>query len=503
MINISKFYQSQILTHPRRWFWVGVAGIFILSLVLHFWNLNQFNNLIFDEVYYAKFAVNYLDGVPLFDAHPPLGKYMIAIGIWIASHWPFHTGTPNGFTGILLAPIEYRWMNALTGSLLPLVVAGLGFQLTHRRSFALIAGFFTATDGLLLVESRLALINIYLVFFGFLGQWLFLLALNHQSLRRVGFLSLAGTCLGASVAVKWNGLGFLLGIYLIFILGWLFHKLSAENQLNFSPFLSFHTARFRYPLQKLYQITPLQILFYLVLIPVLTYSILWIPHLQINTEYNFVEVHKRIFDFHKTMKNSTEVHPYCSNWYTWPLVIRPIVYFFEKAINLNDPVPAYPPLPEGAGKIIYDIHALGNPILWWLSTTAIFILILVLIYQFSLVVYQKNISKKSLPIQWQAFPEFSTIFFITINYLANFLPWTLVTRCTFVYLYMSTSVFSFLALTWLTERWLRSYQPRYQAIGITVIFMVLISLVFWLPVYWGLPLSQAGFNMRMWFRSWI
>jgi len=30
-----------------------------------------------------------------------------------------------------------------------------------------------------------------------------------------------------------------------------------------------------------------------------------------------------------------------------------------------------PPPPAAAGKVIYDVHAIGNPALWWLSTAAI------------------------------------------------------------------------------------------------------------------------------------
>ncbi len=83
-------------------------------------------------------------------------------------------------------------MNALTGSLIPLLVAGIAYQLSHRRSYALIAGLFAAVDGLLLVESRYALINIYLLFFGLLGQWFLLLALNTRGEQRWLRLTLAG-----------------------------------------------------------------------------------------------------------------------------------------------------------------------------------------------------------------------------------------------------------------------------------------------------------------------
>jgi len=42
-------------------------------------------------------------------------------------------------------------------------------QLSHRRSYALIA-LFAAADGLFLVESRYALNNVYLVSLGYLGS---------------------------------------------------------------------------------------------------------------------------------------------------------------------------------------------------------------------------------------------------------------------------------------------------------------------------------------------
>jgi len=163
------YYPAKHISLKHSWFWVGIAGLFLLSLALHFWGLSRFNTLVFDEVYYAKYGVDYLKHIPFFDAHPPLGKYLIAIGIWLDTHNPFsHHDLKNALTGSLISPFSYRWLNALTGSLLPLVVAGIAYQLSHRRSYAFIAGLIATADGLLLVESRYALINIYLVIFGLL-----------------------------------------------------------------------------------------------------------------------------------------------------------------------------------------------------------------------------------------------------------------------------------------------------------------------------------------------
>ena len=83
----------------------GVMAIALVAFALRFWNLDGTADIVFDEVYYPKFAQNYLRGEPLFDAHPPLAKYIMAIGIQILGY----------------APLGYRIMTAIAGGLLPLI----------------------------------------------------------------------------------------------------------------------------------------------------------------------------------------------------------------------------------------------------------------------------------------------------------------------------------------------------------------------------------------------
>jgi dolichyl-phosphate-mannose-protein mannosyltransferase len=195
------FSKRQPVAPP--WFWLGLAALWVVALGLRFWGLERFNTLVFDEVYFAEFGHHYLTHTSFFDAHPPLGKYMIAIGIWLKGYNPW----------------GYRWMNALIGSFIPVIVAGLGVQLTRRHSFALLAGALAVLDGLLLVESRYGLINIYMLAFGLLAHWLMLLSCSHRGWKHWAILTLAGLSFGAAAAVKWTGLGFLLGLYLFWILG--------------------------------------------------------------------------------------------------------------------------------------------------------------------------------------------------------------------------------------------------------------------------------------------
>lgn len=486
----------------KKWFWIGITGVFLLSLTLRFWGLGRFNTLVFDEVYYAKFGNDYLNHVPFFDGHPPMGKLIIAIGIWISSHVPFWKHEVNGLTGSLLSPIAYRWMNAFSGSFIPLLVAGIAYQLSYRRSFALIAALFTACDGIFLVESRYALINQYIVIFGLLGQWFLLLALAHQRKQRIFWLILSGIAFGASVATKWNGLCYLLGTYLIWIIAWLKDALSAKrpkDKIAEKP--AIHPLS---PLQNLTQINVFQIFFYLAIIPVVIYSIVWIPHLQLDTRYDFIEVHKQILAFHERLGgNSPKVHPYCAPWYTWPLMIRPIAYFYGTVQSIKDSLPVLgPPLPSGTGKVVYDVHAMGNPFLWWFSLFALVFLTAMLVSQFIIPwIRQKRFSAPTvLSIDtWIAL-------YLVVNYAANILPWVTVTRCVFIYHYMTGVVFAFLAIAWLVDQSLRSYYKEFRVFGVTVIFLVLFALVFWLPIYLGLPLSEEAYEQRiMWMgiKTWI
>lgn len=483
------------LTKQFPWFWFGMTGVFLLAVTLRFWGLSRFNTLVFDEVYYAKFANNYLTNTQFFDGHPPLSKYIIAIGMWIGGHLPFGQDSLNSLTGSLRSSWSYRWLNALTGSFIPLVVAGIAYQLTHRRSYAFIAALFAAADGLFLVESRYALNNVYLIIFALLGQWCLLLGLEHYGRQRSFWLTLAGIGFGASISVKWNGLWFLLGAYLIWTAAWVIRWVAAlPHHHTPSPTQT--------PLQNLTQLNVLHVLFYLAIIPVLVYSIEWIPHLQLNPTPGFWEVQKQILEFHKRVGDGPKVHPYCSHWYTWLLMIRPVAYFYQTAQTTTEALPVMgPPLPAGAGKVIYDVHAMGNPALWWLSTIAIILLLGILTQRIWVWTTRKSLSTFRLAGSWQS--DTWIALYLVLNWFANLLPWMRVTRCTFLYHYMGSSVFAGLAIAWLVDQGLHSYRRELRVLGITAIFLILLAFVFWMPIYLGLPLSPEGYVRRMWLRSWI
>lgn len=517
----------------KKWFWIGIAGIFIFSLVLRFWQLERFNTLVFDEVYYAKFAHKYLNNIRFFDGHPPLGKYIITIGMWLGDYLPFGKDTINGFTGAMRSPWSYRWINALFGAFIPPIVIRIAYELSRRRGFALLAGLFTACDGIFLVESRYALINQYLVIFGLLGQLCLLLALNSYHHKRTIWLVLSGIAFGASAATKWNGLFFLLAVYLLWAIVWLFQFLSRFNFKNLGFQLGSYLQRFlelgfikwlwyllfvphrldkardvRYfrtgythPLQNLTEFGIGHMVIFLGVVPAIVYSVLWIPHLLLDTRFGFIEVHQRIWQFHHRLGgNNEDVHPYCAAWYKWPLMMRPIAYFYQRAQTVEDPLPVMGPhLNEANGKIIYDVHAMGNPLLWWLGLVALLFLVIVLIAQILIPWFEE----KHFPYTANFNVDIWIALYLVVNYVANLLPWVTVTRCVFIYHYMSAVIFVFMALAWLVECCISSFYKETRALGVTLTFLVIAAFIFWLPLYLGLPLSPEDYKLKMLFDSWI
>lgn len=189
----------------------------------------------------------------------------------------------------------------------------------------------------------------------------------------------------------------------------------------------------------------------------------------------------QIFTYHKQIKSGFDIHPYCSTWYSWLVMWRPIAYYYK-----------IKQLP-GSVKVFYDVHAMANPLLLWLSTLAIFSIFFWLVFSFL-----KNQDKKTFftPVNW-------VLLYFAINYLANLLPWIPVTRCIFFYHYLNSYTFAILALAWIIEGWLNSNEFVYKGLGVSAIVIIIIGFIYWLPIYLGIPLTQSELSLRMFLRSWI
>lgn len=471
---MSRGLAEVICRRSHHYYYWGLAAVAGLSFGLRFWGLGRFDEWVFDEVYYVQFARAYLAGETVFDAHPPLGKYAIALGIWLSSHLPWVGGAEPELTAA-----SYRWMNALVGSLIPLLVVGicqtltcqtlnrqilnrqtLNHQTLARPCFALLAGGFVAIDGLFVTESRYALINIYVVFFGLLGHWLWLRASLAERKRRCFYQLLSGVAVGAAAATKWNGLGYVLS--LIVWEGWQFADWDAARPTLEPVHKPAHKLRQMSVSAKsiLYRVLCLG------LVPLLTYCLVWWPHLRLN-ETGFWALHRGLFLFHQGLDT---VQTACSDWFTWPLLLKPIPYWYE-----------------AAGERVYVVNNLGNPALWWLSGAAVLLVS----------------ADKLLRCRQRRPVREGVTTYLLIGYLANWLPWVVVERCTYIYLFMPAAVFGFALLAWLLSGWLVAEKPRKtRLLGGLLLGAIALSFFFWLPLSLGLPLTPEQLQLRWWLPSW-
>jgi dolichyl-phosphate-mannose--protein O-mannosyl transferase len=430
--------------------------IFLASLMLRLWDLDRFTYPVFDELHFPKFAEGYLVGKPPNDGHPPLGKYLIALGILLFGY----------------NEIGDRIASAVIGACIPLLVIGLVYLLTSQYVLAILAGILTFADGLLLVESRYGLLNGFLVAIGLASQIFLLAGLRHDSRSRLVMFSLSGVMLGFCAGVKWNGAGFWLMTWILIAIALIAKTLI----VRFSPKITEKLGI----LSDLGNLPWYQYLVCFIVLPAIAYIAQWTPHVMMVLK-TFAPNAKgwewlQAFSKHLVISNqyiyvwntsassvgSPEhpIHPYCSSALSWPLSMRPVCYYYH---------------PEG--EIWEAVYALGNPILWWLSTLAI-----VAIAFWSLAKIR---------------PEF---IYLLVGYAANYLPWLAVKRCLFIYHYMSSSVFSFIALA-LVMSFLYQKQIWYKSIVVILITLIMSSQMFFMPIWLGSPLSPQGYYQRMWFRD--
>ena len=466
------------------------VGLLILigSFTLRFLHLGDIPGPVFDEVFYPRYGFNYLTGENFYYVHPPLANYMYAAAIWIYNQLPWiHLASIDSLTFEQLPPISYRWLNALFGSLLCLLAYFFAYAIWKNKNFALIVCFFVAIDGSLLVDSRFALANVYIVFFGLSALLCAAKSQSSDGNARYWLLS-SGIFLGLAASVKWNGLGYLLVILSFFVALYSIQKID-RHALRFT---QTQTNRLRNQKtinniqQKINVINAVpqwEYLMYFLAVPLLVYVVIYIPDLQFNTEYGFLEKHQQQVGFHQIMVEENE-HPYCSKWYSWPFMIRPIGYFFSS----SDAIDAF------GNKIMLfkDVHLFPNPFLYWFSTIAILTMLVQWLKLLWRWINQGIVSHK-----------FYLFMFILLGYFANLLPWALVSRCLFLYHYQPASVFAFLALAWYLTQLTRSESLKYKFLAWGILTIIVVSFIYWLPIQLGIDLESDAFSRRMWFQSWI
>ena len=435
--------------------------ILVIGSILRFYNLGLIPGPVFDEVFYPAFALNYLKGETFLSVHPPLGSYLFTLSVYFYELLPWTDNINFSLANVeSIDPISYRWISAVSGVSLIFVGYKLALELLSRNGFALLVALFLALDGSLLVDSRLGLINIFFTLFGFMAILFFIKGLKRDSM---GLLFLSGLLLGSAISIKWNGLGFWLTLLAFMLLLFALNKISLHSEENY----------------KNSNLKQASLVFVL---PFLVYLVFWLPDLSHNGN-TLIDQHSQMIAYHFD-ETDQKPHPYSSPWYTWPMMIRPIAYFFDSGTIIN--------LDGTSTEIFTAIHLLPNPALNFLSLVAVILLTFKWIE-----VISKSVSGK------KVMEETYLISFILIGFYSNFIPWAVASRSTFIYHYQPAACFSFMALAFLLYRLTTKNKRENYFLYYVSLILILISAVYWLPLQLGLEITSESFYSRMWFDTWI
>ena len=416
--------------------YLPITIITAFGLLLRLWNLNKPKGYIFDEIYYAKNANSLItNGVELnsanqaeFVVHPPLGKWLIGIGIKLFGNNEF----------------GWRISAAIIGTASIILIYLVALKLFDSILLASLASAFLALDGLNLVMSRVALLDIFLMFFVLLAAY-FLLGNQYW---------LSAISIGAATGVKWSG-AYLIPVFLLISINFVRSGLIKQLVIRFTQFI---------------------------LTPILIYLTTWLGWIFTDKGWdrnwaqsqsdsfipdlvrNLWHYHSEILNFHTGLNDK---HSYSANPWSWLILGRPTSFYYQTPTNC------------GATSCAQEILAIGTPLLWWAATISLAV-------TFGFWLKQRD--------------QISS--FILTGVAVTYLPWFLFqNRTMFSFYAVTISPFLILALVYMISKLMQSGVKR-ELIYIFV-FVIFINFIYFLPIFTGLEIPYAAWLNRMWLPSWI
>ncbi|MDQ0642261.1 dolichyl-phosphate-mannose--protein mannosyltransferase [Microbacterium murale] len=480
--------------------WLSPLVITALAAVLRLANLAHPNVLAFDETYYVKDAwslwtlgyegawgdganeafltgdTNALTGVGSFVVHPPLGKWIIALGMGL-----FGEGNSAA----------WRLMVAVIGTATVLLVYLVAKELTRSIVAATVAGVLLAIDGLSIVMSRIALLDGILTFFILLAV-LFILHDRRRSIPLVEYVDAespaplwgrviwrrpwviaAGVALGAASAVKWSGLYALAGLGLYLVITDALARRRAGVLF--------------WPTDAALRQGPVS---FVLLVPaaLLTYLASWTGWLVTAGGYDrqsagnplaaLWEYHESIYAFHVGLSSG---HPYASPAWQWPFLIRPT------AVWVGDDQSC------GTDHCISVVSSVPNPLIWYGGVAAA----IFLLYRFVRGLVQRR------PMPW-------TYAIPLVGLAVTYVPWLLYPERT-IFQFYTVVMMPFLVLALalaLREMAGRRDDPlhRRQSGERTVMIFLAVTVVvsaFFYPVWVGMNVPYEFWLIHNWMPTWV
>ncbi len=358
--------------------WLVTAVIVTIAAILRLNSITSAKGYVFDEVYYPTDAWDMLThgvewdpentGGPAYVVHPPLGKWLIALGELVFGN----------------NELGWRVPTAIAGTLMILILVRVAYRLFHSIVLAGTAGLLMTLDGFQLVLSRTSLLDIFIGLFVLASFAALVLDRDHcrrrllkalengydpdatKKLPRIvpWWLLVAGALLGLACGVKWSAL-FFVPFYAVLVIAW---RVQARRSAGIRrPLVAGILGDLGWGLLSFV----LSAIFYLAT---------WTGWLVTDTGYfrhyreanglseppilgallNLLHYHSEAYGFHSGL---TSKHPYQSWPWQWLLLGRPVNLFMPGGQGCGEPT------------CVRQIILLGTPILWWSFLPALAVLI--------------------------------------------------------------------------------------------------------------------------------
>ncbi|WP_432520357.1 dolichyl-phosphate-mannose--protein mannosyltransferase [Kineococcus sp. SYSU DK006] len=506
--------------------WLPLLLVTAIGGFLRFFQLGRPHQLVFDETYYVKQAWSLLQhGVELrndpalgstpdalftagtpdvfdtagdFVVHPPVGKWMIAVGQWIF-------GVDSSF--------GWRFSAAVVGTLSILLIGRVARRMFRSTLLGVTAAVLLSVEGQHFVESRTSLLDVFLMFWVLVAFACLLVDRDRARERlaravaagpvsglgpRLGFRGwrlAAGVSLGLACGVKWSGL-YVLAVFGLLTVLW---DAGARRAVGVRAWLP--AAAWRDGLPAFVLLVPTALVVY-----VGTWAG-WFAsdagwdrswgaehpatgagRLVPDALRSLWHYHQQAYAFHVGLDSP---HPYSANPWSWLVQGRPTSFFYEsrtlgqEGCDVTDCAKA--------------ITSLGTPVLWWAAALALLVVV----------------ARWALVRDWRAGA-------VLAGYAATYLPWFQYQhRTIFTFYAVVLTPFVVLALVHVLGLVLGP-DPRAAALrggvrleaavrrrrwgalvaGAVVVACVACFAFFW-PVYTAQVIPYESWQRRMWLPSWV
>jgi len=179
----------------------------------------------------------------------------------------------------------------------------------------------------------------------------------------------------------------------------------------------------------------------------------------------------QMYHYHATL-NAT--HLYSSKWWTWPLELRPVSYYYTAIKGTAPP-----------NQIVAEIVGLPSPAVWWAGLITV---------------------PWAATLAWRE--RHKGVMLLIVAYFAQWLPWSLSPRIDFLYNFFPNLAIICLCTTYVVlSFWRKASQAgpttrNWAAAGIGAYVLLCVGLFFYfLPIWNGTPIPWLQWEARMWIQG--